>query len=214
MTSILMLDSDPGLVSAVTRALSQERCSVVGVRSVREALDKLARGGFDAAVLDADLIDADQLAAFSALPVILTTSFSQREGAERFPRQTCLLRKPFINAQLLASLHEVCGTPPATESLLDVLRRAHSDAQSVALQVGEARLFIERGELVHAELSGAVGEAALAHLLAQPQHAPVVIPLHTVSRTIQRPFRTLMLDLLCHLEEQEQRSRVASEGDR
>ena len=61
-----------------------------------------------------------------------------------------------------------CGAPSSEpDSLVDVLRRAHSNRQSVALGVGRGLLFLEDGELVHAELDGEDGERALVEILAQ-----------------------------------------------
>jgi DNA-binding response OmpR family regulator len=204
MTVILMLDSDVGLASAVTRSLAQEGMRVVSAADVQDALSRIGSEPYHAVLLDGDLVDAEELARFCVVPVILTTSFSERDGGHRFSRDARLLPKPFTNAQLLSALHEACGAPDLTsESLVDLLRRAHSAGQSVALRIGAGSVFVEHGELVHAELAGLVGERALAQVLAQTQRVPVVIPQREVTRTIQRPFRALMLDMLRHIEEQE-----------
>jgi DNA-binding response OmpR family regulator len=204
MTRLLMLDFDQRLVAAVTRALEQEGVSVVGAASVEEALEQLVSQDFDAALLDCDVIDAEELTAFSVLPTILTTAFLEPEGQHRFFRQARLLRKPFTSVELLSALHEAC-TELGRESanLVDVLRRAHSAGQSVGFDVGGALVFLEDGELVHAELGSALGERALAEALAQSGSRPIAIPARKVARTIHRPFQALMLDLLRHLEERE-----------
>lgn len=205
MTRLLMLDFDTRLVSAVARALRQEAIEVVGVASVQEALDQLSRQPFAAALLDGDVLDDDELAALSVLPLILTTSFLEPEGGHRFFRQARLLRKPFTSAQLLSVLASACGAlGPESSGLVDVLRRAHSAGQSLALSVGGALVFVEDGELVHAELGSALGERALAEALAQSERTPIAIPARKVVRTIYRPFQPLLLDLLRHIEEREQ----------
>jgi DNA-binding response OmpR family regulator len=202
-----MLDFDRHLVSAVTRVLSHKGVDVVSVGCVERAREQLRKRSFDAALLDCDLLGAAELPSFGELPVILTTSFLEPEGGHLFFRHARLLRKPFTSAQLLAALREVCGAPNVENaSLLDVLRRAHSAGDTLALRVGRAQVFIESGELVHVELDGTSGERALAELLAEAAPpAPVPISASAPCRTIQRPFQALMLDVLRHIEEREQR---------
>jgi DNA-binding response OmpR family regulator len=211
MTRLLMLDMDARLVSAVTRALAQEGIEVIGVPNVERARSCVAERTVDVALLDGDLIDETELSAFAPLPVVLMTSFLEPEGAHRFFRHARLLRKPFTSAQLLSALHETCGTltaEPAT--LVDVLRRAHTDKQTLGLAVGEAEIFVERGELIHAERDGKEGESALADVLAEAQSGFSFIPFRAQPRTIQRPFRALLLDLLRHLDEIEQLETAAT----
>jgi DNA-binding response OmpR family regulator len=207
MKRLLMLDFDRHLLSAVTRALQHKGVEVVSAGSVERARELVRDQSFDAALLDGDLLGAGELPTFAALPVILTTSFLEPEGGHLFFRHARLLRKPFTSAQLLTALREVCGAPNGENtSLLDVLRRAHGAGATLALRVGEAQLFIERGELVHVELNGSSGERALAELLAEATPAePAPIAARAPRRSIQRPFQALMLDVLRHLEECEER---------
>jgi DNA-binding response OmpR family regulator len=202
-----MLDFDEHLVSAVTRALQQEGVDVVAVSSVERAQAEALRQHFDVALLDCDLLDSAELSAFSELPVILTTSFLEPEGQHRFFSRGRLMRKPFTSAQLLSVLRATCAIKSFEDAgLMDVLRRANSAAQTLSLSVGRARIFIEAGELVHAELDGESGERALAEILAQGPHPEVkVIANSAERRSILRPFQALMLDLLRHIEEREQR---------
>lgn len=205
MTRLLMLDFDQRLVTVVTRALWQEGVEVVGVSSLERALDRTSQQRFDAALIDCDLIEEGELSAFASLPMILTTAIMEPEGQHRFFRHARLLRKPFTSAQLLSALHETCGSLERdSATLVDVLRRAHSARQDLALNVGGGLLFIERGELVHAELNGVLGERALAEVLALAERTPVPIQGRPAARTIHRPFQALMLDLLRHIDEREQ----------
>lgn len=205
MTSLLMLDIDPRLISAVTRALGEEGVTVVGSDNLDDALAALAREQFAAALLDGDLIDREQLALFESVPVILSTSFLEPAGGHRSCRQARLLRKPFTGAQLLAVLHDVRGSPGSVPpGLVDALRRAHSDSKSLALDVGGACVFMEQGEIVHAEYGSLVGERALAEVLARSTTTPNPVAERDGVRTIYRPFQELMLDSLQQLEEREQ----------
>lgn len=212
---LLLLDFDKRLVAALVRTLQHEGVAVVAVENVEQAKERVASQHFDVAVLDCDLIDAAELAAFAELPVILTTSFLEPEGHHRFFRQARLLRKPFTNAQLSAALRATCGAPNGEpDSLVDVLRHAHSNRQSLALGVGQARLYLEDGELVHAELDGESGERALVEVLARDPEPVLVTHSRAPLRSIHRPFQVLMLDLLHRIDEREQReSERARSGD-
>jgi|SRR5690349_12812411 len=217
MTRLLMLDLDQRLIAAVSRALSQQGVEVIGTSSVAQACASVLDARIDVALLDGDLIDDAELAAFAGLPLLVTTSFLEPEGNHRFFGHARLLRKPFTNAQLLSALQDACrrlGAEPA--SLVDLLRRAHSDRQDLALRVGEAELFIEGGELIHAERNGVRGERALAEVLAEETQAAVPIAFRRVPRTILRPLRALLLDLLRTLDERERGtvSRVLHKKDR
>lgn len=207
MTRLLMLDFDEHLVSAVTRTLSEEGVDVVAVFDVARAREEVREQRFDAALLDCDLIDAGELAAFSELPMILTTSFLEPEGQHRFFRRARLLRKPFTSAQLLSALRATCANQNfADANLVDALRRAHGERQTQTLKVGCARIFMEKGELVHAEFDGATGEDALAEILAEHSSEEVEKCADSAEeRSIRRPFQALMLELLRHIDERELR---------
>lgn len=207
MTRLLMLDLDEHLVSAVSRTLSAEGVAVVAVKSVEEARSAFESGCYDVALLDGDLMNAQELSAFSMLPVILTTSFLEPEGQHRFFSRTPLLRKPYTSAQLLSALRSTVAAPSLQKaSLLDTLRSANSEGRTLALRVGRARLFVEAGELVHAELDGVCGERALAEVLRESAQAELTpIRERAQERTIERPFQALMLELLRHIEERELR---------
>jgi DNA-binding response OmpR family regulator len=202
---ILMLEYDARLLAAVTRTLEQHGVRVVGTHALDTARRLLAIEHFDAALLDCDSLEPDDLLSFTDFPLILVTSFLGHEGAHRFFGHGLLLPKPYTSAQILSALKDALGTLGSEPQLLvDVLRRAHSDAESVGFCVGEAQLFIEQGELVHAELGGLSGEAALAEVLAEGNPRARRIPARAVERTINRPFQTLLLDLLQRIDEREQ----------
>jgi DNA-binding response OmpR family regulator len=202
---LLMLDLDPRLIAAVSRTLRHHGVSVVGTQCVETAQKYIETKMFDAALLDCDSLTPPDLQRFAGTLLILTTSFLEHEGEHRFFGHAALLRKPFTSAQLLSTLRETLGTLGSEPLLLvDVLRRAHTDAESVGFCVGDAELFLERGELVHAQFRELHGEPALAEVLAEPSPRLLRIPSRPVERTIHRPFQTLMLDILQRIEEREQ----------
>lgn len=207
MIRLLMFDFDPRLISTVARTLRQNAVEVIGVQSLEHAYERTTTHPFDGALLDGDVLRPSELGAFWPLPLILTTSFLEPSGGRRWLSERRMLHKPFTSGQLLSALSETFG-PLAlgSASLVDVLRRAHTEGRSVALRVGRGEVFIEAGELVHAELDGVIGEAALVDVLTEIDPIVVRIGDRAVERTIHKPFRPLLLDLLCFIEEREKRA--------
>jgi DNA-binding response OmpR family regulator len=205
MIRLLMLDADAQLISAVRRGLEASQIEVFAERSVAGARRRADTEQFDAALLDCDLLHEDELRAFAGLPLILATSCLEPVGGHRFFARGVLLGKPFTSAQLLAALHRTCaGLRGPLEGLLDVLRRAHTAGESCTLQVEAALLVVEHGEVVHAECGTQRGERALTEVLSLVRPTITRLPARPSVRTIQRPFRALMLELLQRIEEREQ----------
>jgi DNA-binding response OmpR family regulator len=204
MIRLLILELDALLVAVIGRALAREGIAVEAVESARAARERIARGGIDVALLDASLLHPTDLAPLSAVPLVFTASFPEPESVRSLAREARLLRKPFTGAELMAALREALG-PLDSEPLLlvDLLLRAHTSGLSAAYRVGAAELFMEHGELVHARLGTLEGEAALAAILAD-SHAPESMPSRGVTRTIRRPFRTVLLDALSAVDAREQ----------
>ena len=210
---LLMLDLDTRLIAAVTRALRQYGVDVVGAPCLEAACAEARSEDFDVALLDSDSLDPNDLEPFARLPLILSTSIMEHEGRHRLFGRGSLLRKPFTSAQLLSTLRDTLGALGSEPVLLvDVLRRAHTEAQSVGFSVGEAELYLEGGELIHAKLGEMQGEGALAEVLAAGHARLSRIPTRDVPRTIHRPFHTLMLELLQRIEEREQRELARAPG--
>jgi hypothetical protein len=206
MMFLLMLEFDTRLISAVARTLRPKAVEVVGVQSFEHAYQRTENQSFDGAVLDRDVLGPRELDAFRPLPVILTTSFLDPHGGNRWPTVGRVLQKPFTSAQLISILNETFGPlEPRVSSVVDVLRRAHTSGGSVALLVGRGEVYLEGGEVVHAEYGGTRGEAALVDVLSDVDPIVVRVAGSAVERTIHKPFRPLLLDLLRFLEEKEER---------
>jgi CheY-like chemotaxis protein len=205
MIRLLMLDLDSLLVAAIGRTLLQEGMSLENVRSAELACRRVVEGNVDVALLDFNLINRADFACFAKIPVVLMTSFLESEEEHPFFRGARLLRKPFTSAQLLMALREALGPLHSEPVLLvDLLLRAHTCGLSVAFRVGSAEVFVENGELVHAEFGKLRGEAALAAILGDSQNGPLSIPSRSVEHTIARPFRTTLFDALGAVDEREQ----------
>lgn len=203
---LLMLEHDPQLIAAVKRGLEAYRIEVTAAHGVAEARVQADRQLFAAALLDCDLLGDDELDAFAGLPLILATTRLEPVGGHRFFGRGVLLGKPFTSTQLLSALNQACThVAGRSDRLLDVLRRAHSAQESFVLRVEDALLIVERGEIVHAERGKQRGEQALVEVLSLPAPAFKRLPTRPYVRTIERPFRALMLELLQRIEEGEPR---------
>jgi hypothetical protein len=207
MISLLMLEFDRRLVSAVSRTLRPEAVEVVGVQSFEHAYERTEHQSFDGAVLDRDVLAPHELDAFRPLPLILTTSFLDPHCGGHWPASRRVLQKPFTSAQLISMLNETFGPlEPRPSSIVDVLRRAHTSRGDVALRVGRGEVYLEGGEVVHAEFGETRGEAALVDVLSEVNPAVVRVARRAAERTIDKPFRPLLLDLLRLIEETEEHS--------
>ncbi len=207
MKHLLMLEFDRRLVSAVSRTLRPKAVEVVGVQSLEHAYERTGHQSFDGALLDRDVLAPHELDAFWPLPLILTTSFLDPHGGAEGPAALRVLQKPFTSAQLISMLNETFGPlEPRPSSVVDVLRRAHTSGGNLALRVGRGEVYIEGGEVVHAEFCGTRGEAALVDVLSEVDPTVVRVAGRAAERTIHRPFRPLVLDLLRFIEETQERS--------
>ncbi len=206
MMHLLMLEFDLHLVSAVARTLRPRAVEVVGVQSVEHAHEQAIAQSFDGALLDRDLLGPNDLGALWPLPLILMTAFLDPHRREAWPAARRLLQKPFTCGQLISAVNATVGPlEPTSLSVVDVLRRAHSAGANVALRVGGGEVFVESGEVVHAQLGPTRGEAALCDLLTAIDPIVRRIDERAVERTIRKPFRPLLLDLLRFIEEKEDR---------
>jgi DNA-binding NarL/FixJ family response regulator len=197
---VLMLDSDRRLIGAVARALECEHVEVHGAESAEQAAEQLLTLSFDAFLIDCDVFDLRQFSSFAGVQVIATTS---GVGAKLSPNER-VLRKPFTSAQLLSALRESCGQPCLeSRHLVDLLRRAHDVRRSFGLRVGEAELYMEDGEVVHAAWRSLCGEDALVEALSDVAREVQVMPARAVHRTIHRSFQALLMSVLSRLEERE-----------
>ena len=113
MTSVLVVDDEPGVRESLTRALGLERYSVTGAADGREALEFIAERAWDAIVLDVSMPEPDGLEVCRRLrgigdrtPVLMLTARDAVDdrvagldaGADDY------LVKPFALKELLARL--------------------------------------------------------------------------------------------------------------
>jgi CheY-like chemotaxis protein len=213
MTRVLLADSDAALVFAMSRSLAHFGIEVVACSSPGAARGCLDERRFDLIVIDHCWRSAawlDRCGTGGETPVVFTTSFlGPCEGGRRVPG-LMLLHKPFSSLELLSIIRRELGLPhipPA--STIDALHRAHAHRETVCLRdpclagrpcAADARIYLDRGELVHAVFGSLAGVAALREILRR--RAPLGMSSADVApaRSIQRPFKPLIFEILQELD--------------
>ena len=135
MAQVLLIEDDPTIRIALSRALAERGHAITSARSALEGLRLAVEGSPDLVVLDLGLPDLDgremlrMLRAVTAVPVIVATARDQEAeivavldaGADDY------LAKPFSAAQLDARIRAV-------------LRRVQTDRAAGPLVVGQLRI--------------------------------------------------------------------------
>jgi DNA-binding response OmpR family regulator len=141
MVSVLLVEDDPVVRSAVTRALTGLGHAVLPVGTALEALREITGGAFDLVVLDLGLPDMDGADALRMMrgvcdtPVIVATARDDEAEIVRLLNAGAddYLVKPFSSEHLAARLSAV-------------LRRARKDPASAPLRIGALTVDPDRRE--------------------------------------------------------------------
>lgn len=108
--TILVAEDNAIIAMDLQTILESQGVAIIGPWStVADALDAVAKGGIDAALLDVDLQDGDALPVIEALaerhlPIVLTTG---HDISGRLPQAFAslpLVAKPFVEADIVAAL--------------------------------------------------------------------------------------------------------------
>lgn len=222
MTSILLVEDDEQLRSAVARDLGHRGFQVTAAHSVTEAIDRLRAATFDVLVTDLRLGERDGIDLLAQLPdiapktpAILMSAFASARDHQRAIELGAVqvLCKPFTSSELALSIRQAmeCETGFRGSlhgiSLVDVLQMFHLSRRSVCVTVGGRRggeVHVRDGEIVHAEQGDAVGELALRRLLGLDSGSIRSGPLESERQSIQRTFEALLLDMLREVDEERQ----------
>ncbi len=121
-----------------------------------------------------------------------------------------VLCKPFTPRELIEAIREAVECEHGFHgnvhglSLLDILQMFHYGRRNATIIIGGAkpgRIYVEGGDIVHAEVADAQGERALVALLSTRSGSIRTTVLGDVARTIARPFESLVLDALRIVDE-------------
>jgi hypothetical protein len=213
MTRVLIADSDDSLATAMMRSLGHFGIEAVACSSPSAARAQLGAQSFDLLIID-ERLTADGGVGGAGIqegtPTVLTASFVGPFAARSGVRGLTLLHKPYTSLELLCVVQRALGRSSVRPaSTVDALRRAHSEKSSLCLCVrperrsarpSEARIYVELGEVVHAVSAPLEGVAAFKEILRR--RGPVIErPLDVIpTRSIQRPFKPLIFDILQELD--------------
>ncbi len=226
MTSVLVVEDDDELRSAVARDLDHKGFSVVSVPDVDEALSQVHEASFDVVLTDLrigqrdgiDLLMELSVQAPNARPILMSAYATARDHQRAVELGAVqVLCKPFTSNQLLTAIQQAVecergfrGTVHGL-SLIDMLQMFHYGRRSISLTIGgrvQGELHIRDGEVVHAKRGDLEGEAALREILAMPSGSVRTSALASSESTITRNFQSLLLDVLRELDEAERQSSV------
>lgn len=222
MTSILIVEDDEQLRSAVARDLSHRGFDVTAVVSVDDAVSRLRERGYDVLLTDLRMGERDGIDLLAELPdiapsmpAILMSAFATARDHQRAIELGAVqvLCKPFTSLELAQAIRQAieCETGFRGNlhgvSLLDVLQMFHLARRSVCVTVGGrpgGEIHVRSGEIVHAEQGELVGEPALRRILGLPSGSIRTGPLEAGEQSITRHFQGLVLDMLRGLDEESQ----------
>lgn len=220
MTSVLIVDDDLELRSALTRDLKAHGFEVLTAGSVAEALTALTRSSIDVLLTDLrinserdgiDLLKQAQQVANQTRAVMMSAfATAQDYQAATQLGVVRVLWKPFSNEELLVAIQEAVESKTGFRgnihglSLIDLLQMMHFARRSVTVTVRgptSGQIYLQDGEIIAAESGGLSGEEALRNILANPSGAIHTSVLAPRARSIGRDFEQLLLDALRQIDE-------------
>lgn len=216
--AILVVEDDDALRLSLTTILGARGFSLGEAEGVDEALAALDQRSYDILLTDLRLGEREAVELLEKLPglapktrPILMSAFASARDyqAAMALSAVTVLCKPFTPEELFEAIQRAieCETGFRGSvhglALTDMLQMFHYARRSVVIDVsygtGKAngRIFLEEGQVVHAETEGMTGEPALQSLLAAKTGALATSALvDKVERTIFRDLQALLLDLL------------------
>jgi DNA-binding NarL/FixJ family response regulator len=148
---LLLVEDEADAREALTHALERAEFVVVGAASTAETLEALARGPFDAAIVDIVLGNDDRAGvklvprlrdALDRAPVVVITAFADLDKVKQVLNDgaTYLLEKPFRASDLIAVLARVLADH---DELGHFVARALSRAGLTDKELAIARLLLK-----------------------------------------------------------------------
>lgn len=219
MTSILVVDDDEQLRSALTRELVDRGFRVEVAQSVDEAVVVLSSGPIDVLLTDLRMGDRDGIDLLARAREISRNTRAILMSAYATARdyQTAVdlgavrvLCKPFTPGEALDAIQQAieCETGFRGSihglSLIDMVQMFHYGRRSLTVTVNgvvPGSIYMRDGEVIHARHGAAAGEEALRAILATQSGSVTTSALSDVPRTVHRDFQSLILDSLRQLDE-------------
>ncbi|WP_394841961.1 response regulator [Pendulispora brunnea] len=219
MTSVLVVDDDVQFRETLVRHLAGHGFDVAEARSVDEAISLLEQRRVDVLLTDLRLGIRDGIDLIATLRsrgtatrAILMSAFATARDYQTATELGAVrvLCKPFTPEDLLDAIRQAidCSTGFRGSvhglSLVDMLQMFHLARRSIVLTIGDAvtgHVYLQEGEIVHAEKGALSGEPALRAILSAQSGSVSTSALGPTPRTITRGFSSLLLDLLRQIDE-------------
>lgn len=219
MTSILIVDDDRPLRSALHRDLTFAGHDVRLAESASEALVVLGEWTPDVLLTDLRMGGEDGIDLLAKVPAIASPTrailMSGFATAAEHQKATELgavrvLCKPFTPDELREAIDQAVECQSGVQgsvhglSLVDLLQIFHLGRRSLSIRVSGAQVgavYLDKGEICHAEHGELRGRDALIALLRIDSGAIQTGPACEVERTIDLRFDALLLDILRELDE-------------
>jgi DNA-binding response OmpR family regulator len=217
MVSVLIVDDDAQLRRALLRTLSAHGFESQAASNYEEAIHQLGRQPYDVLLTDLRMGDKDGIDLLNALRelqasprAILMSAYATARDSQRALDlgATRVLCKPFETSEVIDAIQRAVEASYVGSvhglSLIDMLQMFHYSRRSVVLEMlgkDNATIAMQEGEIVDARRAGAEGEAALREILACRAGSLKTRSLGEITRTIDRSFQPLLLDLLRELDE-------------
>jgi CheY-like chemotaxis protein len=232
--SVLIVEDDEQLRSAVARDLTRRGFDVTTVSSVNGALARFDDRTFDVVLTDLRMEGTDGIDLLAALarvaphtrPILMSAYATARDHQRAVQLGAVqVLCKPFTPAELMRAIQQAIECESGFRgsvhglSLVDVLQMFHYGRRSLSVLVGGSPLgeiHVQDGEIIHARHGDAGGELALQQILSAKSGSIQTGPLDTAERTVTRPFQSLLLDVLREIDEEKEAhpdSPAGGEGD-
>ena len=217
MVSVLIVDDDAQLRRALLRTLSAHGFESKAASNYDEAINQLGLQPYDVLLTDLRMGDKDGIDLLNALRdlrasprAILMSAYATARDSQRALDlgATRVLCKPFETSEVIDAIQRAVEASYVGSvhglSLIDMLQMFHYSRRSVVLELlgkDYATVAMQEGEIVDARRASTEGEAALREILSCRAGSLKTRSLGEVTRTIDRPFQPLLLDLLRELDE-------------
>lgn len=219
MTTILVVDDDSLIRSALARGFTDQGMRVETAQSVEDAIGVLSRTSVDVLVTDLRMGERDGIDLLGAVRRISPHTRAVLMSAYATARdyQTAIelgavrvLCKPFTPTEAFDAVRQAVECEKGFRgsihglSLVDVLQMFHYGRRSITIAIAgvvTGSIHLREGEVIHARYGDLEGYAALKPILATQSGSMTTSVLADVPRTITADFQGLILDLLRELDE-------------
>lgn len=217
MKRILVVTADHSNVKAIIRSISGLGHASQLTLSSQGAVSALQAGGLDTVLV----VDAPELcieickrlrSVDSTVPIITIAPNATGRQFKALLAAGCLevLLQPWTEAELSDAIgkaleigHEGMMTTVHGLGVFDLLQMFHQTRRSVCVRFDtDAAVYVEDGELIHAEVRRSQGFEALVEVLGAQFGAARTDSLGSPPRTLDLPFQHLMLETTRRLDEQ------------